>query len=301
MAKKVEEITKKANKKWIKIANNWKKLGPTAKPSMEEIEIYRAISVLELSDKTKVRAVILGSTPELRDMCGRYFSDKIESLVCIDATQDMYQAMSKLVKTKHSKERFIHGNWLDLSNYFESNSIDIIYGDHVVSNVGGNEEKLFSEIKKILKKDGCFASKIQSADVTDEKIKVVPAYHKLKNYAAKLKSGQMNLKTAFTEFGLYLLFSSYLLNKKNEMSLVYWSDQINNLDSQVSKGKNIYEKKILDMCKKIWWNWRDVKWTHYKKSVMHKMLEDNFCIKDEVMTVGHEFTRQTSIYRLKKE
>jgi len=40
------------------------------------------------------------------------------------------------------------------------------------------------------------------------------AYHKLKNYAAKLKSGQMNLKTAFTEFGLYLLFSSYILNKK---------------------------------------------------------------------------------------
>ncbi len=293
-------ISKAANKKWAKIAKNWKALGSTAKPSMEEIELYRAISTIELSEKTNIKAVILGSTPELRDMCREFFNDKIQFLACVDVTEDMYYAMSKLVKRKNSKEHFIHGNWLEISKYFEKESIDIIYGDHIVSNVGGKENQLFEEIKTVLKKDGCFVSKIQHGDPTDELIKIVPAYEKLQNYAMKYKKGEMDLKTAFTHFGLNLLFSSFLLNNKNEMSFMYWGDQMDKLDEQVKRGEDKYEKKILDMCHKIWWAWRDVKWTQYEKSVMRKIIENNFYIKDEIMAPGHEFSRQTSIYRLKK-
>jgi len=295
-----DKIIKNANEKWKKIADNWAQLGPTAKPSREEIELYKAISLIELSDKTKVSAVIMGSTPELRDMYYEFFNYKTKSIACVDATKDMYYAMSRLVKSKNAKEKFVHGNWLNLSKYFKKESIDIVYGDHIVSNVGGKETKLFSEIKKILKKDGCFISKIQHADIKDKTIKVVPAYKKLQYYAIKYKKNEIDLKTAFTHFGLYLLFSSYFLNNKNEISFFYWKDQIDKLDYQVKQNNNRCEKEILGKCKKIWWNWRDVKWTHYKKSVMHKIIENNFYIKDEVMAPGHEFSRQTSIYRLKK-
>jgi SAM-dependent methyltransferase len=293
-------IIEDANAKWKIIADNWEKLGPTAKPSMEEIEVYKAVSLLELADKEKINIAICGSTPELRDMCYEYLNDKVESVTCVDATEDMYSAMSSLVKSNNPKERFIHGNWLELSKYFEKESVDIVYGDHIVSNVGGKEKRLFDEIKTILKKDGCFASKIHHVDITDERIKNVPAYEKLKDYAFKYKEGKMNLKTAFTHFGLNLLFSSYHLNNNNEMSFAHWGNQIDKLDEQASQSGNKYEAEILDMCHKIWWNWREVKWTQYEKTVMHKILEDNFFIKDEVKAPGHEFSRQTSIYRLKK-
>lgn len=294
------DIIKDANAKWKKIADNWEKLGPTAKPSIEEIELYRAISLIELSEKTKVKAIILGSTPELRDMCNDHFGSKLESVSCVDVTEDMYKAMSRLVKAKNPKEQFVHGNWLELSKYFEKESADIVYGDHIVSNVGGKENQLFEEIKTVLKKDGCFVSKIQHVDTADENIKNIPAYDKLKNYAAKYREGKMDLRTAFTHFGLNLLFSSYHLNKNNEMSFVHWGNQLDKLDEQVARSGDKYEKEILDMCHKIWWNWRDVKWTQYEKTVMHKIIEDNFYIKDEIMAPGHEFSRQTSIYRLKK-
>lgn len=169
-------VSETANAKWSKIAENWKTLGPPAKPSKQEIELYKAITLLELSDKDKARAVIMGSTPELREMCSEFFSDKFESVVCVDVTEDMYHAMSKLIKQKNPKEKFVHGNWLNLKDFFETNSIDIIYGDHVVSNVGGKESELFDNIKSILKENGCFTSKIQHVDTTDENIKPISAY-----------------------------------------------------------------------------------------------------------------------------
>jgi SAM-dependent methyltransferase len=295
-----DKIIESANEKWKKIADDWEQLGATAKPGKEEIELYRAISLIELSDKQKVNLVILGSTPELRNMCFEFFDDKIESVTCVDATEDMFGAMSRLVKFKSPKEKFVHGNWLNLSEYFEKESIDIVYGDHVVSNVGGKEMNLFSEIKKILKNNGCFISKIHYADTTDDLIKVAPPREKLQYYALKYKNGEMDLKTAFTQFGLYLLFSSYFLNDKNEISFSYWGDKIDQLGDQIKISDNKFEKEVFDMFKNVWWNWKDVKWTQYEKSEMHKIIEAGFIIKDEVLAPGHEFSRQTSIYRLKK-
>lgn len=294
-------VVKKANENWVKIAKTWEMVAAPAKPSMEEIEIYKAISTIELSDKTKARVVILGSTPELRDMCGKYLADKVESVTCVDATEVMYRAMSGLVKTKHAKEKFIHGDWLKLSSYFEKESIDIVYGDHVLNNVGGHENTFFSGIKKILKKDGCFASKILHFDAVDETIKLVPAYKKLKECAKQYKRGKLNLKIACNNFSTYLLFASCFLNNKNELSLFYWSEQINRLDEQVARGGDRYEKEILGMCKKTWWTWLNIRWTQYEKPLLHKMLQKSFLIKDEVMSPGHIFSRQTSLYRLKKK
>lgn len=289
-----------ANEKWSKIADNWKALGEPAKPGSEEIDLYKAVTTIELNEKDGAKAVIMGSTPELRDMCYD-FGNKLESVACVDVTEDMYQAMSRLIKTKNPKEKFIHGNWLDLKDFFEPKSIDIIYGDHIVSNVGGKEKDLFDNIKTVMKDDGCFVSKIQHVDIEDENVKPVPAYEKLKNYAEKYKNGQMDLQTAFTHFGMNLLFSSYHLNDKNEMSFKYWNDQIDRLPDQVNESGSKQEKEILDMSEKIWWGWRDITWTQYEKSEMHKIIEDSFYIKDEMPAPGHEFSRQTSIYRLKKK
>lgn len=297
----MNNISQAANEKWSRIANNWATLGAPAKPSPEEIDLYRAIATIELSDKANAKAIIMGSTPELREMCARFFGGKLASVTCVDVTEDMYRAMSQLVKAPHSGETFIQGNWLNLSKFFAEKSIDIIFGDHIVSNVGGQEDKLFSEIKAVLKDDGCFVSKIQHVDTEDELIKPTQAYDKLRHWAGKYRDGQMDLQAAFTHFGMDLLFASYHLNNNNEMSFVHWQDQIDKLDEQVNQSGDKYEREILDMSEKVWWGWRDIKWTQYPKAVMHKIIEDSFYIKDEVQAPGHEFSRQTSIYRLKKD
>jgi SAM-dependent methyltransferase len=295
-----DEISIAANEKWKIIADNWETLGPTAKPSVEEIELYRAVTMIELADKQNVRALIMGSTPELRDMCSEYFLSKMEKVYCVDATEDMYRAMSQLVKTPNPKEEFIHGNWLDLYKLIDDSSIDIVYGDHIVSNVGGKEKDLFDNIKLALKDNGCFVSKIQYTDFSDNEIKRTSAYEKLQKYARKLKEGQMDLKTAFTHFGLSLLFTSIYLNDRQEISFKFWGDELKELDENVEKSDNQSEKQILDRFNQVWLNWKDVTWAQYEKSKMHKIIEDNFYIKDEMQAPGHEFSRQTSIFRLKK-
>ena len=91
-------MTKKIdNKKAFKIfAEKWAKTLPPSRPSRGDLDIYRKLISKYKEKKRPVKALILGATPELRDLLA-YF--KFEVTVA-DINPAMIQAMTSLKKSK---------------------------------------------------------------------------------------------------------------------------------------------------------------------------------------------------------
>ena len=106
-----------------------------------------------------VKVLLLGSTPEIRDMVLGY-GDKVELVVC-DANIEMILAMSSLMKSKEmsSKELWLKCSWLDIP--IEKEYFDIIFGDAVMHNLPLELHLKFLEKQgSLLKKGGFFVQRM---------------------------------------------------------------------------------------------------------------------------------------------
>ena len=129
----------------------WKYYPPPARASLSDIKFIESKIKEEILKKGRenVKVLVLGSTPEYRNLCG-----ELEvHCYCFDFSEYNYQYLSQEVKHK-PKETFILGNWLDV---VPEGKFDIVLGD-VVLNLIFKEEypKMLSMVSKILEKEGYF-------------------------------------------------------------------------------------------------------------------------------------------------
>lgn len=103
-----------------------------------------------IKNKQKPRVLILGATPETRDLVLDYNIN----LTILDQNQEMVDKMTLLMKNKDSKlETITMGNWLKPP--FKDNSFDLVLGDGVCNNIEFNKKSAFiKEVKRILAKGG---------------------------------------------------------------------------------------------------------------------------------------------------
>ncbi len=123
------------------------------RPTQDEIDKYKnwLQQIFFKGDNKKIKALVLGATPELRDLLTEL---NIPSY-CIDISPDMINFMSQLIKRKNPDEVIIKGNWLN--NPLADKYFDIVLGDCVISNVMWDQRmQLLSQIKRILKPGGHF-------------------------------------------------------------------------------------------------------------------------------------------------
>lgn len=129
----------------------WKTVEPPWRPSKGEIRFYEKIIKKVLKNNKNPKALVLGSTPEIRDLLAEY--PKIEVTV-IDLNQSVYRAWTRLMKRKNPREKLIRADWLKMplpSNYF-----DLVFGHCCFANIEIKKHDLFyRNIKRILKKNGC--------------------------------------------------------------------------------------------------------------------------------------------------
>ncbi len=150
---KITKVTKDSVKQADKIAKVWKNLVAPIRPSKDDIKIYQKF-VNKIKNKKKIKALILGSTPELRDLA---LKDQFE-VIFVDLSKEIANTMKKLMKQK-GKERFIRANWLNIP--LEDSQIDICMGDDVFTMVDWNQwEKLLQEIKRLLIPEGHLLTKV---------------------------------------------------------------------------------------------------------------------------------------------
>lgn len=110
---------------------------------------YQEIFNNNISNITSPSVLVLGSTPELRDL----ILEKNIQLTTIDLNHDIIDGMRQnMVHQNHPKETTVIGNWLNMP--LKKESFDFIMGDGISNNIiTKDHHKLFSEINRVLKKD----------------------------------------------------------------------------------------------------------------------------------------------------
>lgn len=293
-----KKFVNQKKEKWGLISSNWLRLLPPAYPSKGDMKIYSSIADTYLKNRKNSKIVILGSTPELRDLLFKYSKKNNAQIYCLDITEAMFYAMSILVKNKNKREKFVKGNWLEIDKIFKEKSIDLIIGDHVISNVGGFEDKFFSGIKKALKDDGLF---ITRAHFTDSNVgKVDSALKHLQKYTKRVEDKKLSIKQAYNFFGMSLLFASWYKNKKNNISLLYYSEELNKMTDDLRFWKNKTQKKIFSNFLTVWSGMMKNTWTNLPKNKLFNKIEDYYSIKNYFYSVGHEQAKNSIIFVLEK-
>lgn len=135
------------------LAQTWNTYLPPIRPYLEELLIIKQqITEFITNNSLKPKVLILGSTPELRDILYEF---DIQPTV-IDYRKENYMVMSELLNKK-GVDRFVEMNWLDMA--FDK-EFDIILSEAAFNVVPYNTIKeLYKRIYKSLKDDGLLIAK----------------------------------------------------------------------------------------------------------------------------------------------
>lgn len=138
------------------IAQRWRNMPVGIRPPQLDITIYEQ-AILVANPQPDATVLLLGSTPELRDLALRL---KLKLTGCdVDAT--FWQAMSRLVSAE-GEEAFIHTNWLELS---PDHQYDFIIGDCPLNMLTWGEiRELVPKLREMLTSDGRMILRLQSAN-----------------------------------------------------------------------------------------------------------------------------------------
>lgn len=149
--------TKEENLKiWEDNAKLWHGSCPPWRPSGDDIAIYEKLA----GEKLRGSVLILGSTPELRDLAGRYSS----RVTLIDISHSMIYGMTSLLKEANPiNEVWVKADWCEAP--LAANSFDVILGDMPwwVLSVE-QQKKLCDKTALLLKFDGILVTRIRIWD-----------------------------------------------------------------------------------------------------------------------------------------
>jgi hypothetical protein len=124
----------------------WKEIGTPIRPSEEECLLYDRL-IKEYSDGKSSSFLILGATPELRDIALRH----ADRPVGCDIDARVWEAMKRFMK-ESGEEEFIHGDWMDMP---ENIAYDIVLGDCPINMLPDDfHSPLIKKIASLTKKGG---------------------------------------------------------------------------------------------------------------------------------------------------
>ena len=143
---------------WENQIDSWDGMPSPIRPSRGDMEIYQSFLPPESKEE---HILILGSTPELRDLAAQRSDAKI---YVADFSYRMPLAMLPFTMfVDPMREKWIKDNWLELS--FPENFFDIILGDLALQQFPPElESVLLKKTQAILKKEGVFIGRFQFLD-----------------------------------------------------------------------------------------------------------------------------------------
>jgi len=145
------------NVNWKEYAKVWAKYTPPARPAKSDIAVIeKHIKSFFLKHKKLPVILILGITPEFRDLCAK---QKCHT-VTVDSSRGMKKAMDLLISKKNKKESFVLSDWLSMDQKLPKEHFDLILGDFVTNNIPYNKRtKFLNNINKLLTSEGYFISR----------------------------------------------------------------------------------------------------------------------------------------------
>ena len=193
--------------KWTnKLATSWKNFRPPVRPSRAELDCFeKFLKIMIKSRGTNIKVLILGSTPELRNLVS---SKNLTVYVC-DYNRKNFEAL-KLLKKNEGKEILINQDWRRLKSNVK---FDMIFAEASLNVVSKKDmELVFRSVRDHLNKGGLFVAKTWVQTKKQSVEKITETYRK--------KYQQLYFYDAMAA-DLY----SHFYNKKNQsLSLkeLYW-------------------------------------------------------------------------------
>ena len=118
-----------SSKEWSLFAKNvWPQISWPWRPSPQDLQFWSKY-LRKIKTKNR-RGIILGSTPEIRDLLAR---NKIETIL-LDRNPEMPKAMGIFMKTKGYKTKYVYGDWQRVDEYFPENYFDVVLGHAALNN-----------------------------------------------------------------------------------------------------------------------------------------------------------------------
>jgi len=130
----------------------WKHVLPPWSPSLEETKFCsQTLDRLEEKLKRRLKVLVLGATPEFRDMLAL----KGHEVTLLDVLEPMHVAMTSIMRYKPKYEKLVIGNWLNADEILENNHYDAVLCDRPFDNLKFKDyDKFILAIKTILNKKG---------------------------------------------------------------------------------------------------------------------------------------------------
>lgn len=160
-------MTRSLNKQtWDKLAKEWSVQTPPWRPTVKELCIYEEKISRAVAKKKKPKALVLGATPELRDICAKL---KIDTYIA-DINPNMVRGMNELLEISPGLEPVEICNWLELP--YEDESFDVVLCDHGIQHITYDDwDRFLREVRRVIKKQGYFVNSVFSLSES-EKISV---------------------------------------------------------------------------------------------------------------------------------
>ena len=149
----------------------------TSSPTPKELRVYERFFKIAQGNKKKVKVLILGATPETRDLSIRLGAETI----AVDVSPRLLLALTNVMEYKDDfKNKFMIGDWLEADKFLPKKSFDIVMADVSLSNLPAKSNKdMLRIVNNLLKKDGYFITRNIAYDLP-KKLKTVDEI--LKNF-----------------------------------------------------------------------------------------------------------------------
>ncbi|TKJ17815.1 hypothetical protein CEE44_04790 [Candidatus Woesearchaeota archaeon B3_Woes] len=194
----------------IKIIKTRAKRGEgTSAPSPEEIKVYEKFFKIAIGNKKNTRTLVLGATPELRDLAIKHGSETIG----VDSSPKLLSLLTNVMHYKDSKKNVsVLGNWLEMHKSLELNSFDVVMGDASFNNVPVKKWRdLFRIVNRLLKKDGYLITRHIIYDYPLKKIR------SCEEFVKEFKRKKCTILGLVLKFGMYTKFAKRQYNQKTKV------------------------------------------------------------------------------------
>lgn len=133
-----------------KIADMWEKIPAEGRPIPVHLNFWENKFKKIIAEKKDIKALILGVTPEFRDLLSKYKTDTI----CLDINPLAPEAMFLLSKERRNpNEKIVIGDWLKMP--FADESFDVVLADCPHDNLPYlTVSPFFKEVNRVIKKGG---------------------------------------------------------------------------------------------------------------------------------------------------
>lgn len=124
----------------------------TSAPTPEEIKISEIFLKKAFLGKKKTRTLVLGATPELRDLVIRHNSET----VAVDISPKLLFALTNVMQCRDNpNNKYMVGDWLEMHKFLPKKSFDAVLGDGSLNNIPFNTyDKMFRILSYLLKDTG---------------------------------------------------------------------------------------------------------------------------------------------------